>query len=292
MKATIKLFAAIAVFALATCSQSVSFAASQNTIWNNVGVCDVNAPQNCIAPNSSGAVPTTSSGSGATADQVQGNSAAGTTTATNPMVVGGVANSAIPVGVSDGQKTNLWTSQRGAAVSAIGTTAAGADGSSNNISILAWPSNSNGSVSGQLEIRPYVYDQILGTWQRQRGSTDGTATLNAPTASSTFALTPVVTSAVASSLVLKASAGNFYGLTTVAGASAGFVMLFDATTAPADGAVTPKECLPIAANSSNTISYIPGPPIAYTTGIVAVFSTTGCFSKTASATAFFSGKVK
>src|SRR5690348_3641678 len=39
------------------------------------------------------------------------------------------------------------------------------------------------------------------------------------------------------------------------GAAAGFLMTFNATSAPADGAVTPVECLPVAANSFVALDY-------------------------------------
>jgi len=69
-------------------------------------------------------------------------------------------------------------------------------------------------------------------------------------------------------------------------------MVFDATSAPADGAVTPKECAVAPANATTFIDYGGGPPESFATGITAVFSSTGCFTKTASATAFFHGTVQ
>lgn len=106
----------------------------------------------------------------------------------------------------------------------------------------------------------------------------------APHTAASGAIVPTATSAVASVLVVKASAGNLYEWRVTSGASAGYVMLFNATAAPADGAVTPVDCVVVAANAtvgSGTII-----PERYSTGIVVVFSTTGCFTKTASATAY------
>lgn len=117
------------------------------------------------------------------------------------------------------------------------------------------------------------------------------AVATAPHSIAGGALTPTVTSAVASSLVLKASAGNLYGFSITSGASAGYVMVFNATTAPADGAVTPQFCSAIAANASLNFDMTTGNiPERFTTGITLVFSTTGCFTKTASATAYMRGK--
>lgn len=99
------------------------------------------------------------------------------------------------------------------------------------------------------------------------------------------AVTPVVSTSAGSSLVLKASAGSILSLSATS-ATPGYVMLFDATSAPADGAVTPKYCWQ---------GPVSGPwptPAAFATGITAVYSTTGCATKTASATAWFSGQVQ
>jgi type IV secretory pathway protease TraF len=110
---------------------------------------------------------------------------------------------------------------------------------------------------------------------------------SSPSASAAAGISRVQTPVAASSLVVKASPGNLYGYTAVSGASAGYVMLFDAVAAPADGTVTPKGVIVLAANSSIVVDR--STPIRFTTGIVMVFSTTGPFTKTASATAFLAG---
>lgn len=89
--------------------------------------------------------------------------------------------------------------------------------------------------------------------------------------------------AVTASLVLPGPA-YLHGVNVTSGASAGYVMLFDAAAVPADGAVTPSRCLPLAANTGIERTF--PTPISMKVGIVVVFSTTGCFTKTASATAF------
>lgn len=109
----------------------------------------------------------------------------------------------------------------------------------------------------------------------------------AATSAAGTALTTVATAAVAGSLVVKASAGNLYGFNVAAGASAGFVMLFNANSAPADGAVTPLKVYALAANATMEMAFTP--PIRCSAGITLVFSTTGPFTKTISATAFISG---
>lgn len=114
-----------------------------------------------------------------------------------------------------------------------------------------------------------------------------------PTALAADGIVTVPSTTTESSHVLKASAGNLYGWCATTGGTAGFVMLFNATSAPGDGAVTPAEApTQIAANSTVCRSFGPGPPEAYSTGITIVFSSTGPFTKTASATAAFDGRVK
>jgi hypothetical protein len=111
------------------------------------------------------------------------------------------------------------------------------------------------------------------------------------TSSSVGGITPIVSSAAEGSHVLKSSGGNLYSLYVTTGGTAGYIMTFNAASVPADGAVTPVECVQIPANSTVSVSFINGPADVYSTGIVAVFSSTGCFTKTVSATAFFKGRV-
>lgn len=73
------------------------------------------------------------------------------------------------------------------------------------------------------------------------------------------------------------------------GAVAGYLMIFNAVSAPVDGAVLPTACVIAPANNTVSLDF-GGTGDLYKTGLTAVFSTTGCFTKTASATAFFSGR--
>lgn len=104
-------------------------------------------------------------------------------------------------------------------------------------------------------------------------------------------IAPVVSTAAEASHLIKAAPGNLYSLYVTTGAAAGYVMTFNLTSTPPDGAVTPVECVVAPANSTVSISFN-GPPDIYSTGIVAVFSSTGCFTKTASATAFFKARAQ
>lgn len=110
------------------------------------------------------------------------------------------------------------------------------------------------------------------------------AVADIPNSSANSAIVPAKCTAVCGSLIVKAAAGNLYRVAITTGASAGYLMVFDATTPPADGTVTPVLCRAVAANASLDVSHA-GAPDRYSTGITAVFSTTGCFTKTISATA-------
>ncbi len=94
-----------------------------------------------------------------------------------------------------------------------------------------------------------------------------------------------------SGVVLRTGTTNLAGLNVVTGGTAGYVMLFDAATVPADGAVTPLRCMPVAANTGIDVNFRAA-PLRFDVGAVVVFSSTGCFTKTASATAFLAGDIQ
>lgn len=102
-------------------------------------------------------------------------------------------------------------------------------------------------------------------------------------------LTPSTTTAVASNQVLKASAGTLYG-GSVTATVAGYLLIFNATSLPANGAVTPVKCLSVPAGQTVSFSADSGTAWVFSTGITLGFSTTGCYMLTASATAFFTGQ--
>jgi hypothetical protein len=104
-------------------------------------------------------------------------------------------------------------------------------------------------------------------------------------------IVPTVSTAAEASHLIKAAPGNLYSLYVTTGTSAGYVMTFNAAAAPPDGAVTPVECVAAPADSTVSVSF-DGPPDIYSVGIVAVFSSTGCFTKTASPTAFFKARAQ
>lgn len=197
---------------------------------------------------------------------------------------------AVPDPANPGQDVNVGTATNpiitSAASAAPGTFSAtkqedtpATDGQYGSASLWVRSDTNVSSVSANRDYINPVTDQY-----------GNNKTVQTPTDSAGAALTTTATAAVAGSLVLKASAGNLYGYNVVAGATAGYLMIFNSTTAPADGAVTPLVCVAVAANASVDRSF--DIPRRFTTGITMVFSTTGPFNKTVSNTAFLAGAVQ
>jgi hypothetical protein len=116
-----------------------------------------------------------------------------------------------------------------------------------------------------------------------------------PSSAAAAAITPAATQSAASNSVLCAAACNLYDFTITIGATSGWVMLFDATALPSNGATgsSLKWCYRV--NSDGTAGGMDKTwkkPLRLATGLVAGFSTTACNTLTASATAFFYGQVQ
>lgn len=107
------------------------------------------------------------------------------------------------------------------------------------------------------------------------------------------AATPSSTPALGGSQILKASAGTLFSFEVNAdatlSAAAWFVMIFNSSTVPADGAVAPVKCYGQSAGTAQMGGTLASNGVAFSNGIVIVTSTTGCFTKTISAHAFISG---
>ena len=108
------------------------------------------------------------------------------------------------------------------------------------------------------------------------------------------AATPASSTALAGSKVVAAQAKSLFSFEVVldsTAANAGaYVLIFNSTTDPADGAVTPLKCYYIPANTTgaNTIggTFAAG-GVAFSTGITIALSSTGCFTKTETTHALF-----
>jgi hypothetical protein len=127
-------------------------------------------------------------------------------------------------------------------------------------------------------------------------SSNQSPTINDPT--TVTAMSPIAaisTAALAANQIVLSGAGNLNSFEVSADATLSaapwWIMIFDATAAPADGAVTPKKCFAQASGVTSYAAAFPA-PIAFGTGITIGVSTTGCFTKTASVHAFISGDAK
>lgn len=118
-----------------------------------------------------------------------------------------------------------------------------------------------------------------------------------PSGNASTGIVPVVAGPSASSAVLKASPGNFYGL-TVTPTSNVYVFLINATSLPANATLTPgtasgnlQECLGVVpANLTSTFTFDSGPTEVFSTGITVALSSTACPVLTASAVGTINGR--
>lgn len=220
---------------------------------------------------------------------VSGDVASGDPDSGNPVKVGGVYNSTQPT-FTTGDRGDLQLGSRGSLRVEIFSPSG-----ANATAVLSAADALANSIGLTTTTQNELYNGT--TWDRQRSLGSGaslqTSTTGVPVAVSVpnnatqCGIVSTATSAAASAIVLKASAGNLFSI-NVNATAAGFIMVFDATAAPADGAVTPVYTFPVAANGgySTDFEY----PIRCNTGITLVYSSTGPFTKTASATAFMSGQ--
>jgi hypothetical protein len=212
---------------------------------------------------------------------VAGGVADAATDSGNPVKVGAIYESTLPT-YTTGQRTTLHTNTKGvlliAATDTTGTALGYGSGSS------------DGQASATGPLTP-TFNRVLnasGTWDRLRGSTQGGYVVIVPDTDSRVAVSSAQSASAVSSVVAKASAGNLYGITGTAAATALWFMVDNATSAPADGAVTPVRCVYAPANSTVNVAF--NPPVRFSTGITVVASSTGCFTQTLNTTGFISAQ--
>jgi hypothetical protein len=112
-----------------------------------------------------------------------------------------------------------------------------------------------------------------------------------PSSAAVAGIAPVSSAALETGHVLKASAGNLYGVEVTTTGVAGYLEVFNSTTVPAAGAVTPVAHCYVVAFGTCGLQFTP--PMVMATGISVAFSaSTTPFTKTDSATAAFSGQVQ
>lgn len=111
-------------------------------------------------------------------------------------------------------------------------------------------------------------------------------------AASAAGVVPVFSSAVETGHVIKAGAGNLYSVSASAdatlSAAAWAIMVFNSTTVPASGAVTPAWCVLLPAGATAYTGAFPHPMYLGTGISVAISVGQTCFTKTDSAHGFIS----
>ena len=225
-----------------------------------------------------------------------GSAASGAANTSNPLKFGCVYLSTLNTQTT-GNISDCMSSAKGRMLVAVGASGTATDGFSNTLMF------GTGGEDTQNATRVYSAAGFLlngsNLWDRSRGiggavaaGTGTAAVAIAPTNVSAAGVPISSTSALASNQVVCSAACNLYSFQISAdstlSAAAWWVMVFNATSAPADGAVTPAKCYAV---PSGTTSFSAGwaTPVRLGTGATIVASTTGCFSKTASVHAFISG---
>lgn len=132
-----------------------------------------------------------------------------------------------------------------------------------------------------------------GIYESTGGSVCVDAGGTSPSSAAVIGIAGIVSASGEATHALKATPGNLYSVyATNLTATAGFLQIFNAVAAPADGAVTPVDCVPLPSNGMASLNYTT--PEVFSVGIsVAVSSATTCFTKTTGViTAFIKGAVK
>lgn len=231
---------------------------------------------------------------------VVGNVASGSTDSGAGVKVSGVFNSVSPT-LSSGQRGDLQLNTNGQLFVAAATVVP-VDAVSNSSGMAAFSSSARPVLTGG-----YLYNS--SGWDRARtiAGSDGTGlgiTASAPTphTASTGAIVPVASavSPAASGVVLKASAGNVYGVSAqqpLSGGVACFLVLYNATSIPASAASLTAANILKVWNLSATAGFAGWdadgrPPLRCSTGAVLI-ATTSLTTMTLPSTVpvFFGGDV-
>ncbi|MDE0879995.1 MAG: hypothetical protein OSB00_15240 [Sphingomonas bacterium] len=196
------------------------------------------------------------------------------------VVTSGCAYNSTPPTMANGAAGAVQCTSTGFPLVAIGNSSGG------YATVATISSDTNGSAPG-LSTNGRNLTWSGSTWARQAGDASGTFSPLSATSNPAVALSPSVSGSAESSRVLKTASGNFYRASITTAGAAGYLMAFDAATVPSDGAVSPRICRAVAANTTLDVAF--NIPVSFNSGWVLVFSSTGCFTKTASATAYFEG---
>lgn len=224
---------------------------------------------------------------------VAGPTADGSPATTAPVLIGGTAD-----GSASGNVSVVKVDAAGLVYEAVTNWGGGALGAMANYGTspgAVLVPGVNAFITNTITVSGTVAATQSGTWTVQPGNTPNTSpwlVTNTPSSASGAALTPVTSAALAANTVIKASAGNLYSFEVSAdatlSAAAWWIMIYNATSAPVDGGVTPLKCYAMPSGTTAFSAAFPT-PAAFSTGITIGVSTTGCFTKTASTHAFISG---
>lgn len=197
---------------------------------------------------------------------------------------------------TNGQYGMLQMGSRGALSVYNVTSTTASDAMTNSVAVL----NDSANNGWRMATSSSVFNGT--TWDRQysingavAAGTGNTAVDIAPTSAAPAAIVPSISaSSAATSLVAKASAGNYYD-TYCQSTAAGRCIVYNATAAPGAGALTAAlvlECAVVAAGGQGSIQYGDIPRRA-STGITVLFSSSAdCNTYTASSTAYIHASVQ
>jgi hypothetical protein len=220
--------------------------------------------------------------------QVQGNVASGATDAGNPVKVGGVYNSTL-INLTAAQRGDLQLDPNGNLRARIfGYQQIGGDGLSNgNLTTVTLSTSASTNTTPGLLVASTLFNGTA--WDRNRSiqandMSSGlgvSAVATAPTSAASQAV-PYTTVFGAATSVLKASAGNLYGINANNSTTASFVIAYNGTSAPTSGtALTAAQvgyCFALPASQSSDKVF--NPPVRFGTGVTLLISTS-CTTYTA-----------
>ena len=163
-----------------------------------VVICNKDLPHVALEINSDGSINTTATPpTGTSATQVQGTAASDAAVVGSPVQVGGRASNGTPSAVSTaGDAVPLWLSLNGSTVTQHKIIVNGAaDGVSNN---LTAPYGLNSGATAEAVLQTPVFPSVFNgtTWDRQRGTTNGTQIIGAAADDAAKAGAPVLTGGV------------------------------------------------------------------------------------------------
>lgn len=220
----------------------------------------------------------TTSGELLVSGTVAGGVASGAADSGNPVKVGGVYNSSLPV-LTTGQRGDVQLDPGGNVRSRIvAFPQAGADGGSNT---LAWAVRYDQSTTAALFAQASHYHNG-STWDRTRGDTNGAYVVNKPVTSGGLTAARVITGTTG---VIKASAGQVYHLRAVnTNAAVRYLHLYNKATAPSLSTDTPIYTIPLQASSVPADVNLGNIGLAFSTGIAWAYTTDNASAPVTAAT--------